>query len=46
MASKSKSSDSKTVTLYSTNGSKVTVSEELAGRLGSKWSKDKPKGSS
>lgn len=33
----------KKVTLYTKHGTKVTVSEELAKKLGSKYSSSKPK---
>ena len=42
MASKSKS-DTKTVERYSKNGTKVTVSEETAAKLGAKFVASKPK---
>ena len=45
MAKKSSGSDTKTVTRYTKNGTKVTVSEDLAAKLGSKYTTTAPKSS-
>lgn len=43
MAKKSNADDTKTVTGTLKNGTKVTVSEELAGKLGAGFTADAPK---
>lgn len=46
MAAKKSKSDTKTVTRYTTKGTKVTVSEDTAKKLGGGYSSSKPSKSS